>query len=344
MNRALLLFPLLWGACHKTPVTQPDEATCFQRHVAYLADDALEGRGVGTEGLRLAGEYIATEMARIGLDPAFDDGFKQPFEVTTGVELGADNRLEIGQALLVKEDFMPLGFSASGEFGGGVAFVGYGITAEELGYDDYAGVDVEGKVVLAMRYEPGETDENSPFDGRRPTRWSDLRYKAHLARQAGAAALLLVSPGGDDEPDSLPGLRVGEPTSDAGLPVFQVTRAVANTLLANLDTDLQTLQAGIDASYAPNSVVVDDLEVVISGNADIKPTKAEVFNVVGVMPGQGALKDEVVVVGAHYDHLGTGGRGSLRPGEVAIHNGADDNASGVGAVLCGVLPLFVPAA
>ncbi|MBW2258480.1 MAG: M28 family peptidase, partial [Deltaproteobacteria bacterium] len=237
----------------------------------------------------------------------------------------------------MKEDFTPMGFSSSGAFGGPVVFAGYGIRAEELDYDDYAGIDVEGKVVLALRYEPGEKDEESPFDGKRASRWSDLRYKALKAREAGAAALVFVTgPVGSDpdEPDSLPPLKSGGPTSRAGLPVLQVTRAVASAWLASEGHDLGTLQAAIDEDYAPRSVDLPSLRV--EGTVDVVATTAQVSNVVGVLPGRGDLAEEVVVVGAHYDHLGYGGDRSMRPDEEAIHNGADDNASGVAAMLCGV--------
>jgi Tol biopolymer transport system component len=228
---------------------------------------------------------------------------------------------------------MPFGFSSSGDFSGSLVFAGYGLRAEPLDYDDYAGVDVRGKVVLAMRYEPGEADEGSPFDGRRPTRWSDLRYKAHVAREAGAAALVFVDPPNDQE-DRLPVLKQEGPISRAGLPVLQVSRDVAREWLAAGGHELERLRAEIDESYRPRSVEIPSLEV--AGRVDVVTTEATVSNVLGVLPGAGDLGREVVVVGAHYDHLGIREHGSLPAGAEAIHNGADDNASGVAAMVCGV--------
>jgi hypothetical protein len=202
--------------------------------------------------------------------------------------------------------------------------------------DDYAGVDVEGKVALAMRYEPGEKDENSPFDGRNPSRWSDLRYKALVAREAGATALIFVSASeaGDEESDRLPLLRNEVLLSRAGLPVLQVTPAVADRWLAAGGHDLAELREAIDRSFEPRSVPLSSVRV--RGRADVLTTAAPVRNIVGILPGRGDLAEEAVAVGAHYDHLGFGGTRSLEPDTEAVHNGADDNASGVAAMLCAV--------
>jgi len=337
---------LLLTACRPpeaaAPARSPD--ACFQQIAEALSDDAMGGRGVGTEGLVAATAYAARQMEAAGLQPAGTQGFFQPFEVTTGVALGEENGLSDGGVPLeTGEDWYPMGFSSSGAFAGEAVFAGYGIRAEAIGYDDYAGLDVSGRVVIAFRYEPGEEDAESPFDGRRPSRWSDLRYKAMQAREAGAAALVLVSPPrGEDDPDKLPALRVDEPTSDAGLPVIQVTRAVAGRWLGEAGLDMAEVLEAIDGDYQPRSQPLGGLRV--EGRVDLAPALAEVRNVVGSLPGRGALAGETIVVGAHIDHLGMGGRGSLRPDEEAIHNGADDNASGVAATICGVEALAHAAA
>ncbi len=188
-------------------------------------------------------------------------------------------------------------------------------------------------MALAWRYEPGERDPDSPFDGTRASRWSDLRYKALMAREAGAAALVLVAPPGDEE-DRLPPLRASGPVSPAGLPVVQVSRAVAREWLRAAGRDPEALHAAIDADIRPRSFEIEGLEV--SGRVDLQTTRASVENVVGLLPGRGPLAREAVVVGAHYDHLGMGGAGSFRRGAAVVHNGADDNASGVAAMVCGV--------
>ncbi len=303
-----------------------------------LAADAMEGRGAQTRGLERAAAWIAREFRRLGLEAAGPSYF-QPFTAIVGVEPGPHNTLAWnGQAAAMGKDFVPLGFSSSGAFEGSLVFAGYGIRAGELGYDDYAGLDVRGKVVLAMRYEPGEDDDESPFDGRRPSRWSDLRYKALQAREAGAAALVFVEPAGaPDEPDRLPPVRSLGPLSRAGLPVLQVTRELAEQWLAAAGRDLEGLREAIDASYAPASFDVPQIR--LAGRTDVRAIETTLKNVVGVLPGAGSLAEEVVVIGAHYDHLGYGGEGSLRPGAREVHNGADDNASGVAAMLCGLASL-----
>ena len=305
---------------------------CFQGIVEVLADDDMQGRGVGTQGLERSARFLEERFAAVGLQ-ATGTGYAQPFETVTGVAQGPASSLEWESTRGEQGvDFTPLGFSSSGEFAGPLVFVGYGIRAEPLGYDDYAGLDVTGKVALAWRYEPGERDPDSPFEGTRASRWSGLRYKALIAREAGAAALVLVSPPGEEEA-RLPPLRARGPVSPAGLPVLQVSQAVAREWLLAAGRDPEDLHAAIDADTRPHSFEIEGLEV--SGRIDLQTTRVSVENVVGLLPGRGALAREAVVVGAHYDHLGMGGTGSLQRG-AAVHNGADDNASGVAAMVCGV--------
>lgn len=333
----ILIACLLVAGC-TNPLRAPSEVPgpsvdCFRRIVEILAHDEMQGRGVGTAGLERAAHFLENEFAEIGLEE-IGDGYLRPFETVMGVELGAENSLSWSPAeARVGSDFTPLGFSSAGAFSGPLVFVGYGIRAEPLGYDDYAGLDVEGKVVMAWRYEPGERNPDSPFNGTRPSRWSELRYKALLAREAGAAALILVTPP-DDEEDRLPPLRASGPVSPAGLPVLQVSRAIAKKWLDGAGRDVQELHAAIDADFQPRSFEIPSLE--IRGRVDLVTKRASVANVLGVLPGKGELAREVVVTGAHYDHLGMGGASSLEPDTVAVHNGADDNASGVAAMVCGV--------
>lgn len=334
MWRALVWVLVACGT-GRPPVDRIEPVPCAEELVAQLADDALAGRGIGTEGLEVAAELLAERYGAMGMD-AVDGSYRQTFQATTGVSLGEGSRLSFGDRdAVVGEEFTPLGFSSPGAFEGDVVFAGYGIQAEPLDYDDYAGVDVEGRVVLAMRFEPGEDDPESRFDGTRSTRFSDLRYKAMKAREAGAAALVLVAPArSEDEPDILPAIRSDGPVSQAGLPVMQISRAFADAWLATAGIDLATLRAAIDQDQTPASRPIEGLQV--QGEVELVIERVEASNIVGVWPGSGSLKDETVVVGAHYDHLGHGGRGSMRPGEHAIHNGADDNASGVAAMVCGV--------
>jgi Tol biopolymer transport system component len=353
--RALAIAPtaiaLLVACAAAAPESEPLQPSargatdCVERIAAALADDAMEGRGVGTAGLERAALFLEEEFARAGLSEASVPR-RQGFDAVTGVALGANNALSWSgpsdanaRPLALSRDFTPLGFSSSGEFAGSVVFAGYGIRAEQLGYDDYAGVDVRDKVVVAMRYEPRENDAESPFAGRRASRYSDLRYKALIAREAGAAALVLVAPPDEREDggDRVPALKSDGPVSRAGLPVLQVTRATARRWLAESGADVPELRAAIDRDLEPHSFAIPSVEV--RGRVDLETTEESLRNLVGVLPGRGALAGETVVVGAHYDHLGFGGHGSTVPATRAVHNGADDNASGVATVLCAVQAL-----
>src|SRR5687768_7474070 len=163
--RRLSWLILLAGCPHPAPVvtapaTLPDDpAACFAAVDKALSDDALEGRGVGTPGLDTAVGLVEDWYKGLGLQ-APERGYRQKFDVLVGVSTGPGNKLYDTTERVVDRDFTPLGFSRSGPFSGRVVFAGYGITAPEKSYDDYAGIDARGKVVLAMRYEPGENDPN----------------------------------------------------------------------------------------------------------------------------------------------------------------------------------------
>ncbi|MFZ5477321.1 MAG: M20/M25/M40 family metallo-hydrolase [Myxococcota bacterium] len=326
---------LLVVACAHPGPSAPaaDPAAEAAAIVAWLADDAREGRGVGSAGLEAAGDWIAARYGEIGLLPGGDaGGWFQTFQVTTGVALGdGPNRLAVGEhALALRQDFLPASFSSQGAFAGKAAFVGYGISAPDLGYDDWAGVDVAGRVVVMMRYEPRERDPASPFAGDKPSHHSELRLKAHLAREKGAVALLLVEPPDGAAAEPALALKGRGPESEAGLPCVSITRATAERILGA--GALAEAHAGIDADLKPRSRLVD---VEVAGAVTLARTRSPTRNVVGHLPGRGALAGEAVVIGAHYDHLGRGGpgSGSLRPDSEAVHNGADDNASGVAGML-----------
>jgi Tol biopolymer transport system component len=294
----------------------------IEQHVRTLSADAMEGRGLGTKGIEKAADYIEKQLRADGVQPAFGKSYRQKFPVKMGVSLGTNNHIEG----LKDDEWTPLGFSSSGSFSGPIAFVGYGIEAPPLNYRELEGVDLKGKVAVMLRYEPQERDDNSVFDGKKPSRWSAMRYKAMQARERGAAAVVFVTgPLQDEAKDKLPALANDGPESPAGIPIIQVKTSTAAKWI-----DLAQFQKDVDADLKPRSRVLD---ATLSGNVDVKATYAEGINVVGIIPGRGKLANETVVVGAHYDHLGYGGKGSMRPNDTGIHNGADDNASGTGAVL-----------
>ena len=291
---------------------QPPVATKFERDVRVLASDRMEGRGIGTHGIELAADWIETQLRASKLQHAFGSSYRQPFRVKTGVALDAGNRL----SGLNDEEWTPLGMSSSGSFRGPL-----------VNYDDFAGIDLKGKVAVMLRYEPQERDENSAFDGKRPSRWSAVRYKILQARERGAVAVIFITGPLQDEPkDRLPVLKNDGPESPAGLPVLQVKTSVAQ----RWGLDLAQFQKDVDADLKPRSRV---LSPTIDGRVAMRDTYVTTANLAGILPGRGKLATDVVVLGAHYDHLGYGGTGSMRPNVRAIHYGADDNASGTTAVL-----------
>ncbi len=392
-----------------------DEATDasdkrLKESATYLASDELEGRGVGTRGLNKAAAFLAAEFAKLGLKTdSFDGSPFQKFRVTTGAELGPSdaNKLllqgppekegaepkEFEPAL--NQNFTPLAMGGSGKVSAPLVFAGYGITAKDLKkdfvYDDYAGIDVKGKVVVIIRKEPQQEDNNSIFDGVAASKYAPFQKKIANATEHGAVAVIFVNDRIElklrsqeakkqlsDSLDALVQLQtkyqeVKEPSADefaiyasqaeqlastaaesaklltsggdyllpysgggengfGKIPVYFCLReTMEGVIKAALGKDLATIEKEIDADLKPQSKELAGWTA--SGEANILRKEAEVKNVIAVLEGEGPLANETIVVGAHYDHLGLGGEGSLAPWTTAIHNGADDNASGTSALL-----------
>ena len=337
VSLALLLLPVC-GAAQPAPVAAPASlspaAARVAADVAFLASDDLKGRRAGTVEADRAAAWLVDRFKGIGLSPAGPNGeWLQPFAFIDGVDLGPKNRLETGAAArkpwTVSTDFRPLAFSAASAVEGEVAFAGYGIVSTDLGYDDYAGLDVKDKVVLVLRYSPDGDDEKSPFSP-----FAALRFKAAVAREKGARAMLVVAgPLTKDVPDDLIALRTDAAFSDAGLAAMSVRRPVAEALLSGSGRTLEAAQKAIDETKKPASFAVDGSRVALI--VDVTPRRVRTANVIGLLKGADPAKSaEIVIVGAHYDHLGLGGTTSLASaGGPQIHHGADDNASGVAALL-----------
>jgi hypothetical protein len=309
----------------------PPPAPWLLEHVKTLAAPEMEGRASGTAGAERAATYLAAELQRLGLRPGGDAGtWRQAFTVPTGIRRGDVNTLSLAvpalRALVLGRDFVPLPVSAEGRQDAEIVFAGYGITAPELGWDDYAGLDARGRIVLVLEREPRRSDPAGPF--RRPDAYHYIErsHKIINAREHGARAILLVGSG-----EALPAL-AGHAQS-AGILAAAVTPAVADALLAPTGAGLAAVTAAIDAGPAPRSFAVPGARVALQ--VSLVRARGPAANVVGILPGRDPrLREEAVVVGAHYDHLGRGGEGSLAPDALgAVHPGADDNASGVAAVL-----------
>lgn len=310
-------------ASYKTVATTAITAAELREHVRYLASDELQGRGGGTEGARKAREYIAALFAQWGLKPMGEDGtYFQRFTFTGRLRLGDGNALTLTlpdgttKTFAPEKEFLPLALSANGESEGELVFVGYGISAPDKGYDDYAGVDVQGKIVLALRGMPAN-DTALLQEAMFPT-------KLRVAREKGAHAIVLVA--GPHSPfDDAPVPFWNEPiTADAGILAVTVKRTFAETLLP-----LAEVQKQIDETRKPRSFAIPNAKVRLQ--VHLVRERLEDANVLGLVEGHNPQhKDEVVVVGAHYDHLGVG---ADENGQQRIFYGADDNASGTAGLL-----------
>jgi hypothetical protein len=319
---------------HKSS-TSAITANDIYRHVRYLASDELKGRFTASPEAQKAAEYIAAEFRQYGLKPVGDDGgYLQHFPFIAGVGLGEKNNLTTsidGQTRewRVKEDFAPMTFSTQGApLEAGVAFVGYGISAPDIGYDDYAGLDVNGRVVLALRFSPDGDNPHSRFE-----RHASLRAKALQARQRGAKAIAFIADTDDFKSNKLSQLDFDYSFSDSDIVAIGVSRQLANELVAATGTSLDELQKKINESQKPSSQLLSGVTAKIQVNL-VKDTR-QAANVLGYLEGSDpTLKGEIIVIGAHYDHLGLGGPSSLAPKALGeVHNGADDNASGTAGVL-----------
>src|SRR5271156_4607932 len=216
-------------------------------YVKYLASPEMRGRATGSPELEKAAAYIRDQFRGMNLKPASGNSYFQDFEVTTSAHLGKKNDLTYTggaspASLRFEQDFIPLNLSAAGEVSGNVVFAGFGITAPEYNYDDYAGLDVKGKIVLVLRHEPQEFDEKSVFDGKVYTAHAQIFSKATNAKIHGAKAVLLVNDVGthSGDADDLEKFGAAEGPDNAGLEFVQVKASVVNKWLALSGKNLET--------------------------------------------------------------------------------------------------------
>jgi aminopeptidase YwaD len=329
-----LAFSQALYAASAPPVSSQLSPARYMGDVGYLASEAMQGRGNGSPELEKAAEYIADQFRRAGLQPAGDNnGYFQAFTVTTGATLGARNELRIGDtALKINDDFVPIVFSDSAEFQGPLIFAGYGITAPEFKYDDYAGIDAANKIVVVFTHEPQELDPKSAFAGTDFTPHASFVNKAINARMHGAKGIIFITDPGHDYED-LGGMTRREQAGDIGIPAMHAKRAPVVEAFKKGGKDLAALHQAIDKDLAPQSFEVAGATARIV--TDVVRTRKTVRNVLAALPGSDpVLKNEWIVIGAHYDHLGLGGASSLSPSLIGQpHLGADDNASGTAGVL-----------
>jgi len=346
MRRFVLIVGVLLvgaSAAALAPEIQPDQLLA---HIKFLSSDDMKGRGDGSPELERAAEYIATQFRNAGLLPAGDSGsWFQPFELEVGLTVGRDNRLSIernGQrvALTLGASYFPVAAPindapsvASAELEKvPLVFAGYGLAVPSAGYDDYANVDVANKAVLIFSHEPQERDPKSRLDGVRAVPQATVDAKASLARSHGARALIVVMDPShqiDDAPYALFG---ADPEADVQpIPLLRVRRQEMQPLIDAWGLDAVAKE--IDRDLQPRSRPLAGGTVTYVEH--LSRNRRTVRNVVGMLPGSDPQRGkEAVVIGAHYDHVGLGGRLSMSPDLTGqIHNGADDNASGTAAII-----------
>ncbi|MET0386263.1 MAG: M28 family peptidase [Polyangiales bacterium] len=346
-----------------SPAASTGAAERIWRDAAWLADPAREGRGIGTPGLEASGAYIEQRMRELGLAPLGDNGtYRAAFQVTTALKRGQSTELKIADKPVAAELYVPLGYSAPGNINAPAVLAGYAIVDSALGLDDFRGLDVRNKIVIARRFAPDHPQLTNPADQRRA---GDLRKKAFEAKTRGAKALVVVdwpvtapspaahggaaapaapaapaahgggapaaapgatsssdphaAPSGGQAPSQLPAEAAlpelqPEGPGDAGIPVVIVKREALTSLWPQLE------------ARKP---------VKLALNVALERSQATAFNVVGKIPAgkPSSPAAKAIIIGAHYDHLGYGGRNSLAPDRHDAHLGADDNASGVATVL-----------
>lgn len=310
-------------------------------HIKYLASDKLEGRFPGTQGDVLARQYISKEFAKYGLVPKGDSAYIQRFDMNNGVKMGKANVTKFytkeGTIDLTAKDFIPLGLSATGTAKGELVFAGYGIHSPNLNYSDFKDmngnmVNVEGKVIVIMNYTPTTTNlQNDKFSS-----FEKLRTKIASFKELNPAGVIIITPpinSTSSNEDILMEVGFDYVTQNAGLPVINMKRAIIETFLTQRGYDLRKIQGDINDNIRPNCFVLKGIEAEF--DVDLEKDIAKTGNVIGYLEGSDpVLKNEVIVVGGHFDHLGYGGPNSMYRGmEKLIHHGADDNASGTAGVL-----------
>jgi Tol biopolymer transport system component len=308
------------------------------RHVDYLCRPELGGRLTGTEGEIKATAYVAAYLESLGLQPGGKDNtWFASFPFTAGIDLGESNRLQEGDTQFeLNKQWRPLSFSKTGEFpASDVVFAGYGIVAPAVDghdeYDSYVHLDVENKWVVVFRNMPQDI---TPEKRQHFARFSSLRFKAMAARDRGAVGLIVVAGPTSGVREQLARLELDGALSGSSLAVISVTDDVVTKWFKANDADLAMTQKEFDSGEPAMGFPLEGVKV--AANVDVRQIKKQGRNVVGWLRAGDKPTSEAILIGAHIDHLGKGEGGSSLANENergGTHRGADDNASGVAAML-----------
>lgn len=307
----------------------------IKSHLELLASDEMKGRFSGSPEEIKTGEYIKEQFKAYGLKPAFNESWFQEFPFIEKVEMTKNNYLKIlidnkKQELKPSKDYSTLGFSGKLKIKSELVFVGYGISAPKLNYDDYDGIDVKGKIVLIMKNHPEHDSSKSEFE-----KFISLRNKANIAKEKGASGIIFINGYFPKNDDILPEPKYDGAPAMKDFAVVQIKRASFESILKNQNFSLEEIQKQIDKNKKPNSFKLKN--IIIELSTEVKEVQKTARNVGGILEGNDPiLKNEYIVIGAHYDHLGIDQLkdASMYKGtDKQIHNGADDNASGTTGVL-----------
>jgi len=302
----------------------------LKSHITYLASDKLKGRKSGSKEANSAANYIYQQFKNYGLEFPVDKGF-QCFEVLTDINLGKKNFFHYqNKKSIAGVDYIPLAFSKDTSISANIVFAGYGfeVKSNEIYWNDFDKIEVKDKWVLMFTAEPKMHSRNPLFSDN-----SDSRYKAMIAADKGAAGVIFVYPPSEKKENQIPALVCPRNDSRIKIPVVHISHKLADELLKPADLTLSRIEQLILDNKKPYSF---ETEINIELSVELIVKKAQTCNVIAYIEGNHeVLKNEFIVVGAHYDHLGMGGygSGSRMPDTVAVHNGADDNASGVAGLI-----------
>ena len=327
--------------------TQSEAIRNLRKHVSYLASDQLEGRKTGEKGATFAAGYVANMFASYKLKAASSEGsdgksqkgFLQSFPYIIGNQAGENNSFKITDTkrltdVKFKSEWAPLGYSPNADVElTNIVFAGFGIESARLKYGDFDGLDARRKAVLAFAGKPDNDSPHSTFSLFTP------HAKANIAKQKGAKALILISRKQNFADEKL-AFAFDQTLGETAVPTIVISRQTAARILRTNEKGLQNEETRLNAiakaggADSSNSGISKDQTLITNLSVDLDKREVQAYNVVGILEGNDpVLKNEAIVIGAHYDHLGRGGRGSLAPNSKEIHNGADDNASGTSAML-----------
>ena len=325
----LLICSLLYSGCTSYHINQPEiTVEELQETIGFLASDSLKGRYPGTSEDSIMADYLVEKFREMGVIMMAKEG-QQYFEIVTNIKAGENNSLKYSDNTLeLYKDFAPFSFSGNAIVKAKVAFIGYGfeIDDENLRWNDYPDINVTDKWVIILRGDPEIDSLTSPF-----IPYSGDRNKVMLAGDHGAAGVLFVSGPKFDQKDKLVDLETQKAPVD--IPVFHITRNVADDILKGEGRNIEDLEKKLNEQRCPE---VFETDIIIRGLSEVLQDKSTTRNIIGMIKGNDPdLADEYILIGGHHDHLGLGGpnTGSRKPDTTAVHNGADDNASGVAAVL-----------